>query len=211
MSLTSNVFTVHSILQKLVPQPWYLISNQQCATTSNSYSKNYFKLLRLLSRLISFGFYTPFVICRMWWLFINRKSYTIQNVDQAVVYGFFCCFTAFFLAIFRLQHSCQKEIIYVVNQLCKFRSVHRLVSNSKNYERLQSNFEHKNLYHVFIVYVISICYVLLILCFSAFPLAVSYCPLQLIFGSRHFIIVVEAFYFSVIMTFNILSFCLLYL
>ncbi len=155
MALTSGVFAVHLILQKIVPQPWHLISRQQLATPSHPYSKRIFKLFRIFLQFVSFGLFLPFLIYRLSWLFFNWKTYTIYHVDQAVVYGMVFCVFLIFLPTCHVHNRFNTEIIHIINQLHQFR------------------------------------------------LRCSYCPLQLIIGSNYFVKVVESFYYTVLLAFNV--------
>lgn len=62
MTVIASVFTIHSILQNVVPQPWQLLSNQQLAATRRSYSTDIFKALRIFSPIQSFCLTIPFVL-----------------------------------------------------------------------------------------------------------------------------------------------------
>lgn len=206
MSVTSAVFKVHSILQKVVPQPWHLIPGKQLATKSQLYSKPKFKFFRILSRFLSFGFCFPFFIYRLCWLLFYWKWYKIYNVDQAVIYGMFLCCFIVFLGIFQLQCWYKTEIIYILNQLYQLCLLFKYLSKPEFSDIINKNVKVRNYAMELIIYYISMVFVLLTVCWSAFPLVVSFCPLQLIFGDNCFVTVIEIFYFSIIMTFHLFSF-----
>lgn len=202
MSLTSGAFKIHSILQNLVPQPWHLIPYQQLASISPLYIQLNFKRFRIISRFTTFCWFFPYVICRLCWLFFHWKSYTSTHVDEAVVYGGFFCLLVIFLGVLYLQIKYQSEIIYIVNQIHLLDVLCRERFSSKSCEITCKSLFCGQCVQELIIYGISTGNMLLIICFSAFPLAVTYCPLQILFDWNYFVQITEIFYFSSIGIFN---------
>lgn len=204
MTATSSVFLIHPLLQKVVPQPWFLLPTQQLATTNRSYTNTTVKRFRIIALIISLGCFFPFVLYRTCWLFFNWKSYTIYHVDRAVLYGVYLCLCVVYLSLFHLRQCYHIEIIYVVNQLHQVRLLCKTAKKSKTSE-ISTQFSAERFYKVFF-YGIAISHLVVILCCSAFPLVVSYCPLQLTFGVNYLTKVLETLYFLIGISFNILSF-----
>lgn len=185
-----------------MPQPWHLIPDKQLATKSRSYSNPNFKRFRVLSRLLTFCVFYPFFIYRMCWLFFNWRSYTIQNVDQAILCGTIVCTYTIFLGISHFQHRYSAEVIYLVNQIHQLALLCNSVYASTTLKVVQANISRSHFGFEYFVYGISTCHVIITILGIALSFAVPYFPLQLIFGSSNVVKIVDSFLNSIILTFN---------
>lgn len=100
----------------------------------------------------------PFVFWRSCWLFYNWKTYTQHNVDQAIVYAFIICGIIIFWGALHVVLVKYEGVVYMVNQCIK----------------------------------IGICYdakvKIFILLIPGGPFAITFDPIQVIFGADGYLV-----------------------
>lgn len=180
MSIISATFEVQSRLQKIVPPPYYVDAKRQLLLISPLYCNKHHKKFRNIQQFAILFLLFPFFFVRLVWLFCNWKEFAVHHMEQVVLYGIVVCLMFDYIAADHLQMSNFKSVIHLVNQSFS------IVTLDGETEGTNNNFElpmfGKVSQNKIFLYGFSVCFAMIApSCFAA-PFALSYLPLQLVFG-----------------------------
>ncbi len=189
MSLTLGSLKLISVFGRVFPSPFTSDLQNYRLCSNLSYRKTSYRLYRFLSIVIIQYILFPFALCYSLWVFLHWKTFTILNMDQAIIYASFDIISVIFSAFYHLLNTKHAEIEYLVNQRCK------LVPEASNTEYLlKINIIGKlcketisvNLV-AFFVYSVACSVILFPLTFVVAPFAISFDPGQIFFGNSIFV------------------------
>lgn len=123
----------------------------------------------------------PSFIYRLVWLFINWKLYAVHEMEQAILYAAIFCLLLIYLSVsFMIRSNCY-AIIHIVNQISLVGQLSK-VNLSKFISVKLPILGNRSIYQL-LMYGIAICFTLLTPALFEVPFAVSYFPVQLVFGT----------------------------
>ncbi len=195
MSLTQGVFAEHSIVQQIIPPPYFLNMKENVITQSSLYSSEFRHTFRIFSELLMLVIIFPICILRLSWLVLNWKSFTSQNVEQLIVYGMISFVILVYVPVYVLFHTKSDNIIATINETCNLGSSFN--TSVKNHKRFKIPLLGKRSIMELFVYGFAIPIILLIPAFAAAPIALSYLPFQLIFGNNFPVNIISALLYGI--------------
>ncbi len=196
MSLTPAALKVQSLAQKIIPLPYHLDLQRKRLT----HSESYYKKLHIINRTlfdVLFLLLFVFVTLRLTWLVINWKTYTIYQMEEAIIYSFVLCLIGIYIPIFYVQ-SQNDLVIFHMNQTFILAALCNKIY-PKNYYIRFPILGKQSILEIFI-YGLSLCFIQFLPAFFAAPFAITYCPLQLMFGSYIYVKLTEGFIYIFITT-----------
>lgn len=192
MSFIAPVFKIHYIGQKFIPLPFYLNISTKQLSLNPLYNQTRHKLYRYFS-WIAVMLTWSLNEYRLIWFFYNWILYTKSHIGQAVLYLLAFLGQTLGLAAFTVYGLHQLEYVYCVNQCIK-------LTNEQRPFFIRLPFLGKIDVKVLFIYAFSTPFSLFPVTFASIPLAISWCPIQLVLGSSNFVkIFASLFYwFSVL-------------
>lgn len=190
MSLTSGVFQVHTYINKLIPVPYHCNSTNQRFEVNSNYDKSYFKIFRTSVLLISIFVYIPLCMIRFTWLSFHWNSYSSRNIEQFFIYGFGICLMLIFVPAYFILTTQNKQVIFMMNQVCQLGSFYMSNRNHKFSFKVQI-FGYVIVQRCFPV-LFSMPFALVLPTFFYAPFLFPFLPLQLVFGQSSLVKIVSA-------------------
>lgn len=182
MSIISAILGVQSVLQKIVPPPYYVDAKRQLLLISPLYCNKHHKRFRNIHQCTILFLLFPLFVARLVWLLCNWKKFAVQHIEQVVLYGIVVCVLLDYIAADHLQINHFKPVIHLVNQSFSIVTPESTPDTIKNYFEIPI-FGKVSQNEIF-VYGFSICFAMISpSCFAA-PFALPYLPLQLVFGTH---------------------------
>ncbi len=179
-------YKIHTMFQNMWPMP-YAVDYPNFEVVQSKLHQNVFhKTIRITIFLIFFVFFIPTLILRITWLCFHWNSFTVNHIDQFVVYLLYLTVTFIFLAASFTQHKHTFEIEYISNQLYKL--VQELPENVPSsflvnvVIPLPRGGETTNIIELLICSLSTSCYNALLGLFLL-PFAISYEPVQFVIGN----------------------------
>lgn len=199
MSVTSAVFQVQSILQKVIPPPYYIDIKRQHFMINTIYSQKAYKRFRNVQQFIIVFLVLPCAFGRLLWLLYLWKFYGLHEMEQVVFYGMVLCIILVYVPADYLQTTHHLVIIYIGNQtLNLFHNEIKRV-DAKSISKLPLV---KCSLKQLLVYTFSTGFAILGPASFAAPFALPFLPLQLLFGPNFFVKLCEAFIYGFAVTFG---------
>ncbi len=205
MSLTNGAFTVHLILQNIIPPPYYVGHQSQQLIKSPLYSKPYRKIFRYFSQF-SIWLVLPMAAFRLSWLLVHWKTYTKYNVEQVIVYGLGVCVILIYLPLGILFLTEFVAIISTINQSCQLKPMKS--QKTLTCPKLNLPFLGKKSFFEIFVYCLAIPFIFIPPAFFIASFAMAYLPFQLIFGNTFPVKLGSGVVYGLVVTFgasNVLS------
>lgn len=113
-------YKIHTLFQNIYSMPYAVDYSNFEVVHSKLYHKTIHKTIRAVVFLILYTFVIPTLIWRIIWMFFHWKSFTVNHIDQPIVYHLLYLTSTFiFLPCFFTQRKHKNEIVYVSNQLFK--------------------------------------------------------------------------------------------
>ncbi len=182
MSLTLGAYKVHSLIQQIIPTPYAVDLENHLLTNNILYQTVFHKLFRFFVMLSFIILVIPIIFYRLLWLFFHWKSFTIDHVDQIIVYLFGLAAAIIFLPAYYTIHFYNIEAQYMINQRYKIVPVIAELPARINFF-ITLPFLGKTSVLELLVFGLSSGFLVLVLGATALPFAVSYEPVQWILAT----------------------------
>ncbi len=119
MSLSTGAFQVLFIIQHFVPLRFLVNIKTQRFKKNPLYQNHYSLCYRIISEFSLLFALLPFAVVRIAWLIFRWKSYTVNNVDELIIYGAITFSIQIYLPVSVLFHTATNFIIKTGNNACQ--------------------------------------------------------------------------------------------
>lgn len=184
-------YKAHTLFQNVFPMPYAVDLSNYKVIDSHHHQTTIHKIIRTTILLLFFCFFIPTLILRIAWYCFHWKSFTVNHIDQLILYFYYFTLTFIFLPAFYTQHKHTKDFQYVSNQL--FKVVKNLPGNRSpsflvNFGIKVPFVETEATIMDILVYLISISCSIVGLGTVFLPFAISYDPVQFVFGNSSLLV-----------------------
>lgn len=184
MSLSQAVFKVHLFLRHIYVQPYVYESDSQVVKLDTRYFQPFYRRLRFfINFILLFSFHACFF--RILWLFYHWKTYTMHNLDQGVCYMLIICALGLIISLLYMQTTEYIGLIYIVNQVHKLTQACGLKTTERQLRIPRiGNITDRAIF----IYGLSAAFFTFPPAFVFIPLAIDWCPIQLVLKSNHILL-----------------------
>lgn len=198
MSLITAAFAVQYFLQKLSIQPYMANPSTQFLQRDPRYFRKGYKRYLKFVRII-WLYQTLFVAFRFVWLSHHWKIFTINHLQQGILYLTSMCGHILLELLHALQIHHHQDIMYLVNQALNFRKQHKTKLND-------SYISKRNWLEQLFVYSLSLSISSIAPGIFMIPFAVKFDPHQLVFGTSLLVKSIAGVFYSLAYFNHLLTF-----